>query len=304
MRRTALAAAAILTLSLTAFTITVAAQQREAQVALSEEAVAAGARPAGSHNLKSRLHRADAGLFSFPTSTAWQGNEANIRGTLEFPGNATGRVPLVVVVPGADGIDAAEKGWASYWHSQGYATFLLDYVAPRRVGSGSRNIPHAPADVADALKVLATHPRIDTGKVAVQGLSNGAAMTLGSSALLRAQARRIGVQPKAYIMLYGGCQQDLAVGKISDAAYLFLVGDEDTLTPAGRCTATQEAIAEHGRDARTVVLAGAYHGFDGNDYKDFQDRRFGHVIVQPNRAARNEARVEAGALLNRVFAGS
>jgi dienelactone hydrolase len=267
-------------------------------------AIPTGAPSDGSAGLKSSLSAEDKGRFSFPTTVAWKGNKINIRGTLEFPASVSGRVPLVMVVHSTDGIDAAEKGWVSFWHEQGYATFLLDYMAPRNTDQDSRDIPRSPHDIADALKVLATHPRIDTGRVAVQGLSNGATMTIGSGNLIKSMAGRIGIEPKAYIMLYGGCSYKLNADKIPNAAYLFMVGDKDTLIPASLCTAKEELIANHGNDVRTIVFAGAYHGFDGNTVKEFQDRRFGHVVMQPNRTARNRARIEAGALLKRVFDGS
>lgn len=304
MRRTALASVAFLTLIFTALTITVAAQSRDAQIAKFQVAIPTDTQSNGSDGLKSSLTAEDEGRFSFPTTAAWKGNKTNIRGTLEFPQNAAGRVPLVVVVHSADGIDTAEKDWASYWRAQGYATFLLDYMAPRNVDGNGRDIPRSPHDIADALTVLATHPRIDTGRVAVQGLSDGATMTVGSGSLIGSMAGRIGIAPKAYIMLYGGCHYDLAADNIADAAYLFMVGDKDTLTPASLCTAKAELTAKHGKDVRTIVLPGAYHGFNGNTVKDFQHRRFGRVVMRPNRTARNQARAEAGALLKRVFAGS
>jgi len=304
MRRVALATVAFLTLTISALTITVAAQQRDIQIAEFQEDTSADTPSNRSIGLKSRLRAEDKGLFSFPTTVAWKGSKTNIRGTLEFPENATGRVPLVVVVHSTDGIDTAEKGWASYWRIQGYATFLLDYMAPRNADKNDRDIPRSPQDIADALKVLATHPRIDTGRVAVQGLSNGATMTVGSGGLISSMAGRIGVVPKAYIMLYGGCDYNLMADNVPDAAYLFMVGEKDTLIPASVCTAKEELSKKYGTDVRTVVFPGAYHGFDGNTVKDFEDRRFGNVVMKPNRTARNQARVEASALLKRVFAGS
>jgi dienelactone hydrolase len=306
IRRAALVTVAFLTLTITAFTITVAAQSRDTQIAEFSVDIAAVAQSNSPGRLKSKLRAEDEGGFSFRTTAPWKGNKTNIRGTLEFPANAPGRVPLVMVVHSADGIDAAERGWVSFWHQQGYATFLLDYMTPRNAGPNADpnggDIPNSPQDIADALKVLATHPRIDTGRVAVQGLSHGATMTVGSGGLIR--AKRIGIAPKAYIMLYGGCNYNLVANKITDAAYLFMVGDKDTLIPASLCTAKEELGAKHGKDVRTVIFPGAYHGFDGNAVKDIKDRRFGHVVMKPNRTARNQARIEAGALLKRVFSSS
>lgn len=304
MQRAALATAAFLTLTITALTITVAAQSRDTQIAEFKVAIPADTRSNRSGGLKSRLRAEDKGRFSFPTTVAWKGNKTNIRGTLEFPETPSARVPLVVIVHSADGIDAAETGWASFWRNQGYATFMLDYMTPRNADPNGRDIPQSPQDIADALTVLATHPRIDTDRVAVQGLSNGAAMTVGSGGLIKSRARRIGISPKAYIMLYGGCRYNLKADKISNAAYLFMVGDKDTLIPASLCTAKEELIAAHGNDVRTIVFPDAYHGFDGNTAKEFEHRRFGPVVVQPNRTARNRARIEAGALLKRVFSSS
>ncbi len=303
-QRIAFAAAAFLIFAITSLTITIAAHSREIQIAEFHENAATDTQLSRSSGLKSSLTADDEGRFSFPTTVAWKGQKTNIRGTLEFPQNVTGRVPLVVIVHSADGIDAAEQGWASYWRDQGYATFLLDYMAPRNADRNGRVIPRSPYDVADALTVLATHPRIDTKRVAVQGLSNGATMTVSSAGLVSSMAHRIGIMPRAFIMLYGGCHFNLMADSMPDAAYLFMVGEKDTLIPASLCMAKEELTAKHGKDVRAVVFPGAHHGFDGTAVKDFQHRRFGHVVMQPNRSARDQARAEANALLKRVFADS
>lgn len=253
--------------------------------------------------LKANLTADDEGRFSFPTTTPWKGRKTNIRGTLEFPENAGGPVPLVVIIHSTDGINAAEKGWAKFWHRQGYATFLLDYMGPRNVGKNDRAIPRPPYDVADALTVLATHPRIDNDRVAVQGLSNGATIAVSSASLVDSMADRIGVAPKAFIMMYGGCHYNLADFNTTDAAYLFIVGDSDSQIPASMCTAKEELAAKSGKDVRAIVIPNAHHGFDGDESKSFNHPRFGLVIMEPSSSATKRARNEAKALLDRVFSG-
>lgn len=258
----------------------------------------------GGGGVKATLSAQDEGRFSFPTTTPWNGSKTNIRGRLEFPEGVTGKTPLVLIVHSTDGINAAETGWASFWRDQGYATFMLDYMAPRGVGSNNRNIPRSPYDVADALKVLATHPRIDTSRIAVQGLSNGASITVSSAGLNASQADRIGAEPVAYIMLYGGCWYNLIAETMPDAAFLYIVGASDVMVRADDCVTREKLTAPHGKDVRTVVIPGAHHGFDGNETKDFMHPKFGHVVMSPDAAATRAARSEAQKLLQRVFAES
>jgi dienelactone hydrolase len=299
MRRAVLATAAFLTL-----TITAAAQSRDIQIADFDGDTATDTQSNRSGGLKSSLTAEDEGRFSFPTTVPWRGRKVNIRGRLEFPEKASGKVPLVMVVHSTDGINAAETRWAKFWREQGYASFLLDYMQPRNVSSNSRNIPRSPYDVADALKVLATHPRIDTGRVAIQGLSNGATIAVSSGSLLDSMSDRVGIAPKAYIMMYGGCHYNLMPGTMPDAAYLFMVGGNDSLIPASMCRAKEDLAKNSGKDVRTVVFPGAHHGFDGDETKDFQHRRFGHVVMAPNSGATKQARAEAHKMLQRVFAGN
>jgi len=109
MRQIALATGAFLTLTITVFTITVAAQSRDTQIAVVNEDATTDPQAQRADRLKSRLKEQDKGRFSFRTTFPWKGNETNIRRTLEFPPDATGRMPLVLVIHSADGIGTAEK---------------------------------------------------------------------------------------------------------------------------------------------------------------------------------------------------
>ena len=133
---------------------------------------------------KTTLTADDSGTFSFPANSYWKGKNVNPVGTLKFPENVEDKVPLVILVHGTGGVGYRESTWLSFLRDHGIATFVLDYFAPRNVKPRDRDIPQPPQDVWGALKILATHPRIDNDRVAIMGFSNGATITLISSGYL------------------------------------------------------------------------------------------------------------------------
>lgn len=138
--------------------------------------------------VKNSLKDGSDGYFKFPTSYIHQGKKVDIGGTLTFPEKQNQKVPLVVIVHSSDGVTFEEYRWDEFWLSNGYATFMLDFMSPRITSiNDSSTWPRNGADVHDALKVLATHPQIDTDRVAIQGHSNGATVAADSASKVRTE---------------------------------------------------------------------------------------------------------------------
>src|SRR5580704_1715669 len=97
--------------------------------------------------------------------------EAVVSGFLRFPGG-TGPVPAIVLSHSAGGVSRdRDLAWAERFTSWGMAAFVVDSFTSRGV-KGFGNQPSFAASVADvyaALRLLATHPRIDPARVALMG---------------------------------------------------------------------------------------------------------------------------------------
>lgn len=206
---------------------------------------------------------------------------ATAQGELLLPAKAPpdAKLPAVVLVHGSGGVYPEEASfWGKRFNEQGIAAFVIDIFGPRGVkstGEDQSQVPFA-ADTADAfaaLRMLASHPRIDPKRVAVMGFSRG-----GITAI-RSGVQRIagGSAPPdlrfaAHIAMYsGGCAGNLAVtpkaGAFGPAPMLFVHGDADDYTYMSDCRDYAQRISAAGTPTEFVVLPGARHKFDVDDVR-------------------------------------
>ncbi|HQQ68820.1 MAG TPA: prolyl oligopeptidase family serine peptidase [Alicycliphilus sp.] len=210
------------------------------------------------------------------------GEAVNILGHLFLPPGDGGKAPAVVLVHGSGGIYNAELDyWPKHFNAAGIAVFTLDMFGPRGVRSTAEDqstVPFA-ADVADvfaALRLLATHPRIDPQRIALMGFSRG------GTAVLRANVGRIiasqklpdGLHYAAFMPTYaGGCAGVFRLvvkpGVFTQAPMLFIHGDADDYTPISACRDYADKIAKAGTPVEFVTLAGAQHKFDADDQRRY-----------------------------------
>jgi len=209
------------------------------------------------------------------------GETQNIVGHLFLPPGSD-KVPAVVLVHGSGGIYSAELNfWPKQFNAAGIAVFTLDMFGPRGVQSTVEDQSQVPftADVADefaALRVLATHPRIDRQRIALMGFSRGGTATLRASVerIIAAQKLPDGLRYAAFIPTYaGGCAGAFRLmvkpGVFSKAPMLFIHGDADDYTPIGPCQDYADRIGKAGTPVEFVVLEGARHKFDADDNKRY-----------------------------------
>jgi len=207
------------------------------------------------------------------------GETVNIVGHLFLPpGND--KVPAVVLVHGSGGIYNAELDyWPKQFNAAGIAVFTLDMFGPRGVQSTAEDQSQVPfaagvADVFAALRLLATHPRIEPRHIAIMGFSRGGAATLRASVekIIAAQKLPDGLRYAAFIPTYsGGCAGIFRLmvkpGVFSKAPMLFIHGDADDYTPIGPCQDYADKIGKAGTPVEFVVLEGAHHKFDADGLK-------------------------------------
>jgi len=192
------------------------------------------------------------------------------------PGNE--KVPAVVLVHGSGGIyNALLNYWPKQFNAAGIAVFTLDMFGPRGVQSTAEDQSQVPfaADAADAfaaLRILATHPRIDPQRIAIMGFSRGGIATLrvGVEKIIAGQKLPDGLRYAALIPTYGGGCAGLfrlvvKPGVFSKAPILFIHGDADDYTPIGPCQDYADRIGKAGTPVQFVVIEGAQHKFDADD---------------------------------------
>jgi dienelactone hydrolase len=212
------------------------------------------------------------------------GETVNIVGHLFLPPGAD-KVPAVVLVHGSGGIYNAELDyWPKQFNAAGIAVFTLDMFGPRGVQSTAEDQSQVPftADVADAfaaLRLLATHPRIDRQRIAIMGFSRGGTATLRASVekIIAAQKLPDGLRYAAAIPTYaGGCAGIFRLvvrpGVFSKSPMLFIHGDADDYTPIGPCQDYADKIGKAGTPVEFVVIEGAQHKFDADDLKRYYVR--------------------------------
>ena len=229
------------------------------------------------------------GKYSFASSTpknlpdlfagGARGDPVAIVGHLFLP-PGTAKVPAVILLHGSGGIyNAMLDYWPKELNAAGFAVFSLDRFAPRGVQSTADDQSQVPfaADVADAfaaLKLLATHPRIDRSRIAVMGFSRGGTASIRAALerVIGGQGAPEGVRFAAHVQVYtGGCVGVYRVkaqpGVFSKAPMLWVHGDADDYTPIGPCRDYADRIAKAGTPVEFVVIEGAHHKFDSDDLR-------------------------------------
>ena len=234
------------------------------------------------------------GVYAFVSSTpktiieilkrTAQPDSVNILSHLFLP-PGTEKVPAVLLMHGSGGIYSAMLGyWPEQFNAAGFAVLSVDSFGPRGVKSTAEDQSQVPfaADVADAfaaLKLLASHPRIDAGRIAIMGFSRGGITTwrTGVERLIAAQQLPGGLRFAAHIPVYsGGCVGEFRLiikpGVFTKAPMLWIHGDNDDYAVMAPCQDYADRIGKAGTPVEFVVISGARHKFDDDDTKRYNVR--------------------------------
>ena len=220
-----------------------------------------------------------------------------IVGELTLPVNASGPVPAMVIAHGSGGMrPGREDAWALRLNAVGIATFVVDSFGPRGLTSTGTDQSQLStmanlADVLFALRLLATHPRIDSQRIGVIGFSRGGQIALYSALEpLRRGVIGDGLRFAAHVALYPSCSIPYRAREVSAAPILMLLGAADDYTPADRCHAYADWFRDKGSPVRVTAYPGAYHDFDIPGPPRFMPR------LQSAKGCHAEVDVDTGAM--------
>jgi dienelactone hydrolase len=218
-----------------------------------------------------------------------------VAGTLVVPPTADGRTPAMVIAHGSGGIlPGREDAWAARLNALGIATFVVDSFTPRGLQSTSRDQSRLStmanlADALAALRLLATHPRIDPARIGVMGFSRGGQVALYSALEpLRRGMIDGNLRFAAHVALYPSCSIPYRAEEVSAAPILMLLGGADDYTPAAACRDYAAWFASKGAPVEVIAYEGAYHDFDIPDPPRFLP------ALQSARGCRAEVEVDSG----------
>lgn len=201
-----------------------------------------------------------------------------VPGTLRLPRGA-GRVPAVVILHSAAGVDGRGEPYAQALQAAGIASLELDMWQARGVAGGTargaspRFLDTLP-DLFGALRALAAHPRIDPQRLGVMGQSFGASMAMLATTEPVWRTYGQGGPPlRAALALYPGCFRFEAGGGSARfltpgfprVPLLLLVAEQDDYDADGGAscrTLMTRASPEAQARATLHIYPGATHGWD------------------------------------------
>jgi dienelactone hydrolase len=197
------------------------------------------------------------------------GKPVELAGELRIPRAGTGRLPAVILIHGSGGLSASEDRWAQELNSAGLATFVLDSFSGRGIVStmndqSQLNSLAMMVDVYRALASLASHPRIDPGRIAVMGFSKGAVAAVYSSNERFQKLYGPGpVQFAAHIGLYTPCNVHYAQDeKTSNKPIRMFHGIADDYVAIEPCRQYVQRLKQAGADVTLTEYPDAYHAYD------------------------------------------
>lgn len=210
-------------------------------------------------------HDADRGKIDAGRLT---GAPVTVTGDLILPREVAGPVPAAVLLHGSDGLSEHQYRYAAALAQWGIAAFVIDSFTPRGVKSTVGNqqavSPHSMLiDAYAALRLLATHPKIDPRRIALIGWSKGG-LVAEWAARNRYRNRLAGDGPgfAAHVAFYPWCgAQDFEIA-LSGAPLLYLLGERDDWSGAQPCVDYAARLRDAGYRVETVVYPEAQHGFD------------------------------------------
>jgi len=218
-----------------------------------------------------KVYFSSANLGSFREILAGEGQSkpVTISGTLKMPKEASRKVPAVIILHGASGVNDYYFKVADMLNNMGIAAFVVDSYEQRGIQSGEETLKKLfnsystrISDAYAALELLSTHPKIDKRRIAVMGYSHGAKVALFvASEKIRWSFIADDLRFAASIVYYPGCFPQFKNIDFTDTSVLMLLAEKDNICPVEACLDYAQRIKESGADVKAIVYKGAHHQF-------------------------------------------
>ncbi len=180
-----------------------------------------------------------------------------------------GKSPLVILMHGSGGIGPNVPYWTREFNRIGISTLTLDGMSGRGLqGVGTNQAVlgrlNLIVDIYRSLEIVAKHPRIDTGKIALMGFSRGGQAALYASVdRFQKLWNKSGVTIAAYIPFYPDCATTYAGDTaVANQPIRIFHGTPDTYNPVATCKAYVARLKAAKRDVELTEFPNAPHGYD------------------------------------------
>ncbi|WP_426442283.1 dienelactone hydrolase family protein [Bradyrhizobium genosp. P] len=181
----------------------------------------------------------------------------------------SGRLPVVVLMHGSSGVGGTMDAWVHQFNSMGISTFVIDGFSGRGLTATGPNQAllgrlNFIVDIYRSLDILAKHPRVDPGRIALMGFSRGGQATLYAS-LERFNKlwNKSGVRFAAYIPFYPDCSTSYATDtEVAARPIRIFHGTPDDYNPVASCKAYVARLEAAKRDVVLTEYPDSAHGFD------------------------------------------
>ena len=203
--------------------------------------------------------------------------QAVVWGDLLMPKNISGKVPALVLSHGSGGISpAAYDVWAREMNAAGVAIFIIDSFKPRGVDQTATDqskvtFPAQTADALNALKLLASHPQIDSTRIFNIGMSRGGGVAFDTAwPTWQRPVNTNGAKFAGHIALYpSGCDVRFRTDdreKATAPIFMALASiDGEDWQSVSNCVKYVEDLAKKGNVIKFKQYKGTNHGFDTNN---------------------------------------
>jgi dienelactone hydrolase len=216
-------------------------------------------------------------LWTYARRNMTDTKQVVVFGDLLMPKTINGKVPALVIMHGSAGVEPwAYDLWAARLNTAGAAVFVVDSFKPRGVGSTSSDqfdsrvsIAAQTADALNALRILATHPQIDSSRIYVIGMSRGGNPAFYSAwPMYQRPVNTNGAKFAGHIPLYPGMcniryRADANAKATGPIFFALADRDKEDFQDVAVCERYAQELAASGNAVTSKEYKGAYHAWDG-----------------------------------------